>query len=314
MRAVLTSLASLGGAPIANLTPAEARLQPSATDAVLATLVKRGLAPKSTPVGAVSDSMFRANGVDVPIRIYTPPGDGPFPVLVYYHGGGFVLADINTYDAGPRALADKARTIVVSVGYRLAPENRFPAATNDAYAALLWTQANAESFGGDPKRISVGGESAGGNLATVTAMMARDKHTPLPIHELLVYPVTNAAFDTPSYVANANAKPLNRAMMKWFFKYYLRTPADAANPYVSPLRGKLAGLPSATVITDSIDPLMSEGKAYADKLTAAGVRVRYKNYPSVTHEFFGMAAVVPTARAAETFAAEQLATANKAVN
>ena len=313
MQAVLTTLASLGGKPIETLTPIEARLQPTPTDAVNALLVKRGLAPKSMPVGDVSDSMFHANGVDVPIRIYTPPGTGPFPVLVYFHGGGWVIADINTYDAGARALADKAGTIVVSVGYREAPENHFPAAPNDAYAALLWTQANAASIDGDPKRISVGGESAGGNLATVTSMMARDKHTPLPIHELLVYPVTNDAFDTPSYVANADAKPLNAAMMKWFFKHYLRTPKDGANPYVSPLRGTLTGLPSATVITDSIDPLMSEGKAYADKLKAAGIQVAYKNYDGVTHEFFGMGAVVPTAIEAENFAAEQLNAANQAV-
>lgn len=313
MQAVLTTLASLGGKPIETLTPAQARLQPSATDALLKTVVERGMAPKSMPVGDVADSMFHANGVDVPIRIYTPPGTGPFPVLVYFHGGGFVIADINTYDAGPRALADKAGTIVVSVGYRLAPENKFPAAPNDAYAALLWTQKNAASFGGDAKRISVGGESAGGNLATVTSMMARDKNTPLPIHELLIYPVTNDALDTPSYQANANAKPLNRAMMSWFFKYYLRTPADGANPYVSPLRGNLKGLPSATVITDSTDPLMSEGKAYADKLSAAGVQVAYRNYPNVTHEFFGMAAVVPTAKLAQNYAAEQLNAANQAV-
>lgn len=314
MQAVLTELAMLGGKPIETLTPQEARLQPSPTDAVLHLVVRRGMKPASLPVGDVSDTMFHANGADIPVRIYTPAGSGPFPVLVYYHGGGWVIADINTYDASARGLARDAGTIVVSVGYRQAPEHRFPAAADDAYAALQWTMGNASSFNGDPKRVSVGGESAGGNLATVAAMMARDKHTTMPIHELLVYPVTNYAFDTESYRANAMAKPLNRAMMMWFFKYYLRTAADGANPYVSPLRApSLANMPPATVITDQIDPLMSEGKAYADKLKAAGVAVQYRNYDGVTHEFFGMAAVLPQAKAAQAFAASQLRAANHAI-
>lgn len=231
-------------------------------------------------------------------------------MLIYYHGGGWVIADINTYDASCRELAAGAKTIVVSVGYRLAPENKFPAAPNDAYAGLLWTQANAATFNGDPEHISVGGESAGGNLATVTAMMARDKHTKMPIHELLVYPVTNYGFDTVSYKKSATAKPLNAAMMHWFYKYYLRTPQDGTNAYVSPLRGSLAKMPPATVITDQIDPLMSEGKAYADKLSAAGVPVQYRNYNGVAHEFFGMGAFVPQAKQAEAFAIQQLLAAN----
>ena len=310
MRSVLTELAALGGKPIAGLTADEARLQPSAGDAVARVIRQRGIIPPTTPVAEVSDTMFHANGVDVPVRIYRPAGPGPFPVLVYYHGGGWVLASINAYDASCRELAAGARTIVVSVGYRLAPEHHFPAAPNDAYAALLWTQRTASTFGGDAKRVSVGGESAGGNLAAVVSMMARDKGTPAPIHQLLIYPVTNDAFDTASYATNATAKPLNRATMKWFFAHYLRTPADGANPYVSPLRGTFANLPPATVITDQIDPLQSEGKSYAAKLEAAGVPVVYRNYDGATHEFFGMGAVVPQAKAAEGFAAQQLLSAN----
>lgn len=310
MNAVLMELAALGGAPIVPLTPVEARLQPSTADAVARLVQKQGIMPATVAVGDVAEMMFHANNVDIPVRIYTPRGRGPFPVLVYYHGGGWVLADINTYDASCRELAEGAKSIVVSVGYRLAPENKFPAAPDDAYAALLWTQANAASFGGDPNRVSVGGESAGGNLATVAAMMARDQHTKLPTHELLIYPVTNYDFSTPSYLANANAKPLSASMMKWFYHYYLRTPADGKNPYVSPLLGSLAGLPAATVITDSIDPLLSEGEAYAQKLRAAGVPVHYKEYIGVTHEFFSMGAVVPQAKEAEAFAAQELQAAN----
>ena len=312
MQRVLSALAALGGTPIAMLTPNEARLQPGAGDAVKRVIMAEGVVPPTTPVGDVADSSFHANGVDVPVRIYTPPGTGPFPVLVYFHGGGWVLGDLNTYDASCRELAVGGKTIVVSVGYRLAPENKFPAAPNDAYAALLWTQANASTFQGDAKRVSVGGESAGGNLATVTAMMARDKNTTMPIHQLLIYPVTNYGFDTPSYEKNAMAKPLSAAMMHWFFKYYLRSPADGTNPYVSPLRGSVASLPPATVITDQIDPLMSEGKSYADKLKAAGITVHYRNYSGVTHEFFGMGAVVPQAKQAEAFASRELLSANAA--
>ena len=312
MQSVLSELAALGGKPIADLTPDEARLQPSAADAAMRVIQTKGVVPSATAVGDLADTSFHANGVDVPVRIYTPAGTGPFPVLVYYHGGGWVLADINTYDASCRELASGAKTIVVSVGYRLAPENKFPAATNDAYAALLWTQTNASTFGGDSKRISVGGESAGGNLATVVAMMARDKGTPMPIHQLLIYPVTNDAFDTASYKRNATAKPLDLAMMKWFFKYYLPTPADAANPYVSPLRGSVSKLPPATVITDQIDPLQSDGKAYADKLKTGGIPVAYRNFDGVTHEFFGMGAVVSQAKQAEDFASAQLTAANTA--
>lgn len=314
MQQVLSELASLGGKPIETLTPEQARLQPSPADAVTHLLAKRGMRTAPMSVGDVADSTFHANGAVIPIRIYTPSGGGPFPILVYFHGGGWVIANINTYDSSARALADGAKTIVVSVGYRQAPEHRFPAAADDAYAALQWTFEHAAQLHGDAKRVSVGGESAGGNLATVAAMMARDKHTAMPIHELLVYPVTNDAFDTPSYKANAEAKPLNRAMMMWFFKYYLRSPADGENPYASPLRASsLSNMPPATIITAQIDPLMSEGKAYADKLKAAGVPVQYRNYDGVAHEFFGMGSVVPSAKQAEMFASEQLMAANGAV-
>lgn len=245
-----------------------------------------------------------SGGASFPVHIYTPEGKGPFPVMVYYHGGGFVVADTKVYDASPRALATMANAIMVAVDYRQAPEHRFPAAPNDAFTAYQWTIEHAREFNGDPTRVAVGGESAGGNLATVVSMMARDRKATLPVHQLLVYPVVNGDMNTPSYKRNANAKPLNKAMMAWFFKHY---GGDAKNPYALPMKAaSLAGLPPATIIAAEIDPLLSEGKSYADKLKKDGVAVSYKEYKGVTHEFFGMGAVVPAAKQAQQFAADAL--------
>ncbi len=170
MKAVLDELAGLGGKPIETLLPAEARLQPSAADAVKSLLKKQGKPITPEPVGKVEDATIPGPSGPIPARIYTPAGDGPFPVLVYWHGGGWVIADLNTYDASPRALANAAGCIVVSCHYRQAPEHRFPAASDDAIAAYQWVLANAPGFGGDPARVAVAGESAGGNLAAVTAL------------------------------------------------------------------------------------------------------------------------------------------------
>lgn len=303
MQKVLDALASLGGKPIETLTPEEARKQPTPADAVKKVLsdMHKSTAPEAGVT--VKDMSVPVDGGSVPIHIYTPEGKGPFPVMVYYHGGGFVIADTKVYDASPRALAKMAKAIMVSVDYRQAPEHKFPTAANDAYAAYIWTTQHAKEFNGDPMRVAVGGESAGGNLATVVSMMARDKKAQMPVHELLVYPVVDNNMMTPSYQRNANAKPLNKPMMAWFFKHYA---ADPANPYALPIKGKLAGLPPATIVAAEIDPLESEGKSYADKLKAAGVPVAYKQYSGVTHEFFGMGAVVPKAKDAEQYAADAL--------
>lgn len=307
MQKVLNALASLGGKPIETLTPEEARKQPTPADAVKRVLQQEGKSTSPEAVADVKDMTIPGPIGEIPIHIYTPKGKGPFPVMVYYHGGGWVIADTKTYDASPRALANGANAIIVAVDYHQAPENKFPAAADDAYAAYTWVTQHAQEFNGDPLRVAVGGESAGGNLATVVAMMARDKKAPLPVYQLLVYPITNNDFTTASYVANADAKPLNRAMMQWFFKHYLAKAEDGENPYVSPMKAKsLKGLPPATVITAEIDPLMSEGKAYADRLKSEGVKVSYQNFTAVTHEFFGMAAVVPKAKQAEEKASADL--------
>ena len=306
MQKVLDALKSLDGKPMETLTPEEARKQPTPADAVKKVMEQQGKSTTPDPSITVKDMNIPGPLGEIPVHIYTPPGAGPFPIMVYFHGGGFVIADTKIYDASPRALAKGANAIMVAVDYHRAPEHKFPAAPNDAYAAYTWVLQHAKEFNGDPSRVAVGGESAGGNLAAVVSMTARDKKAALPIHQLLVYPVTNNDMDNASYKTNAQAKPLNKAMMQWFFKYYA-TPQDGTNPYAVPMKAEtLKGLPSATVITDEIDPLRTEGKEYADRLKKDGVAVAYKDYKGVTHEFFGMGAVVPEAKKAEDFAAGEL--------
>jgi acetyl esterase len=307
MQKVLDALASLGGKPIETLTPEEARKQPTPADAVKKVMQDMGKSTEPDASVTVKDMTIPGPAGEIPVHVYTPKGKGPFPVMVYYHGGGFVIADTKTYDASPRALAKMAKAIMVAVDYHQAPENKFPAAANDAYAAYSWVREHAGEINGDPKRIAVGSESAGGNLATVVSMMARDKKEALPLHQLLVYPVVNSDMNTPSYQRNENAKPLNKAMMGWFFKHYSAKEEDGNNPYAVPMKAStLKGLPSATIIAAEIDPLLSEGKAYAERLKKDGVKVTYKEYTGVTHGFFGMGAVVPKAMDAEKLAADQL--------
>ena len=306
MKAVLDQLSSMGGKPAETLTPVEARKQPTPADAVKALLQKQGKSTAPEAVEKVEDRSIPGPGGQIPIRIYMPKGTGPFPVVLYIHGGGWVFADLNTYDSSPRALANAAGAVVVSTHYRQGPENKFPAAHNDVYAAYQWVRSNATYLKGDPGRISVVGESAGGNMALGVALMARQKGGPMPVYLGLIYPVAQTGFDTPSYRENANAKPLNRAMMQWFFKNAAR-PGDAKNPLLAlTTEANLKGLPPTTIITAQIDPLRSEGKELADKMMAAGVPVAYRNYAGVTHEFFGMGAVVDKAKEAVNVVANEL--------
>jgi acetyl esterase len=304
MQAVLDALASLNGKPVETLSPQEARKQPTPADAVKKVLVSKGQSAEPDDSVTLKTQKISGPNGDFPIHIYTPKGNGPFPVMVYYHGGGFVIADSKVYDATPRALAKGAQAIMVSVDYHQAPEHKFPAAPNDAYAAYQWVLKNAKDFNGDPKRVAVGGESAGGNLATVVSLMARDKKETLPVHQLLVYPVVDGDMTRPSYKKNADAKPLSKPMMAWFFKHYA---GDPTNPYALPIKAKsLKGLPPTTVIAAEIDPLLSEGKDYADRLKKDDVKVTYKEYKGVTHEFFGMGLVVGKAKDAQEFAVNEL--------
>lgn len=297
--------------PIPHLEPFTARMLPGINTAAKTALshhpVSRAVTPDPLPVGKVSHHVIPGPAGEILLRVYTPEGEGPFPVLVYFHGGGFVIFNLDTYDSTCRALCDAARCVVVSVAYHQAPEQPFPAAPNDAFAAYQWVLNHAASIGGDPERVAVGGESAGGNLAAVTTLMARDQGVRLPVFQMLIYPMTNAAFDTPSYEEHADAIPLNKSMMQWFWGHYLKNPADAQNPYASPLRAEsLTGLPPALVVTAEVDPLRSEGEAYVQRLQDDGVPVTHHHYDGVMHEFFSMPAVIAKAKQAVTDAALHL--------
>jgi len=306
MQAVLDELASFNAPPLETTIPEVGRQLPTLTNAVISLLSKQSK-PVVEPVGKVEHKIIEGPGGQLLMRVYTPQGSGPFPVLVYYHGGGWVIADLDTYDGSCRALTNAAKCVVVSVAYRQAPEHRFPAAVDDAYAAYQWVVNNAATIGGDPNRIAIGGESAGGNLATVTSILARDNGVRLPVYQLLIYPVTDFSLSTPSFVENAAAKPLNTPMIKWFGSYYLRGDADKKDFRASPiLAASLRGLPPASVITADIDPLRDDGEAYKTRLLESGVKVAGARYTGVTHEFFGTAAVVDTAKQALSDAAYSL--------
>ncbi|WP_295226177.1 alpha/beta hydrolase [uncultured Brevundimonas sp.] len=310
MQKVLDELATLGGKPIETLSPEDARQQPTPTDAVKSLLRKDGKDPSDDMGVKTSDITIPGAARPIQARIYKPHDhseDKLHPVVVYFHGGGFVIADLDVYDGGPRGVSKMADVIVVSVHYRQAPEHHFPAAHDDALAAYRWVLENAQTFRGDPQKVAVMGESAGGNLAIGVSMMARDAGLPAPKHQVLVYPVAGVDMDNESYVENADAKPLNKPMMKWFVKHIFANEADAQDPRINIVeKANLSGLPSTTVICAEIDPLRTEGEMLAEKLEQAGVDVRHKTFNGSTHEFFGMAAVVPDAAAAQTFAAHEL--------
>ncbi len=307
MQAVLDQLATLGAKPLETLTPEQARAQASPADAVKAVLEAQDKATTPEPVAKVEDSSFPGPAGAVPIRIYTPEGSGPMPVILYIHGGGWVIANLDTYDSSPRALANAAKAIVVSTHYRQGPENKFPAAHEDTLAAYKWLLANAARLGGDAKQIAVVGESAGGNLAANIAIAARDQKLQAPVAQVLVYPIANNDMNSPSYIENATAKPLSKPAMEWFVEHAFNAPTETADPRIAlAKRTDLTGLPPATIILAQIDPLRSDGEAYADALRKAGVPATLQQYDGVTHEFFGMAAVVDKAKQAQQFVGEKL--------
>lgn len=299
---------SLGPKAIEKLSVEEARKQPTVADAVNALLKQQGKStdPEQLVPGVKSvDRTIAGAAGQIPARVYTPDGAGPFPVIVYFHGGGWVIADKQVYDGGARGLAKAANAVVVSVDYRQAPEHKFPAAWDDALAAYKWVAANAASIKGDPKKLALAGESAGGNLAVATAIAARDAGVQAPLHVVSVYPVAQTSLNTESYIENAIAKPLNRAMVKWFVDKTF-TKADLKDPRISLVDANLKGLPPVTIINARIDPLRSDGFRLANALKKAGVSVERKEYEGVAHEFFGAAAVLQKAKEAQDYAGARL--------
>ena len=307
MTEVLSAYGKLSPIPIEKTTPAIAKAAPTLATAVEVVLHKDNK-PEPAFTGTTQElSIDVGDGHKVDAIAYIPAGDGPFPTILYIHGGGWVIGSIKSYDATPRALCEMTKATVISTEYRQAPENKFPTAHDDTQSVYRWTLANAAQYKGDPKKVAVAGESVGGNMAAEICVYAKEKGLQMPVHQLLVYPVVGYDFETKSYQDNETTKPLSAEGMKWFFSYYLNKPEEGNDPRVNLLQVKdVSGLPPATIIAAEIDPLLTEGKTYADKLQAAGVKVQYKGYDGVTHEFFSMGAVIDESKQAEEFAAEQL--------
>jgi acetyl esterase/lipase len=324
MRALLTALSALGGKPIETLTPAEARAQPTMTDAVNALLKKRGQETGVTNVPDVPgvtkpardvttvDSIIPGpKGTELHAILYTPTGPGPFPAIVFLHGGGWVIGSPESYDAGARGLAKGVQAVVISVNYRLAPENRFPAAFDDALAAYRWAASTIGRWRGDPRRLALAGEGAGGTIALATAISSAEAGLTRPKAVIAVYPLTQTGSATESYVDSANARPLNKAMIAWFLRNTLSTESDKTDPRLDLIHAKLSLLPSVTIINAQIDPLRSDGTMLEEALRQANVPVTRREYEGVTHDFFEAAAVLPEAKKAQSFAVDQLKEAFK---
>jgi acetyl esterase len=301
VRAVLEAGEAAGLPAMDTLSPAEARLL--AIDAL------KIFGGPAAEVARVENLTAPHPERPIPVRVYTGANEGLKPCLVYFHGGGWVVCNLDTHDAVCRAIARRAGAVVVSVDYRLSPEHKFPAAVEDCYAAVTWVAANAAKLGVDPGRIAVGGDSAGGNLATVMCLKSRDEGGPPLALQILVYPVTNlAAFDTPSYAEFAEGHYLTRADMEWFRGHYLAHQEDARHPHASPLLAEdLRGLPPALVITAECDPLRDEGEAYAKRLAEAGVGTTCTRYAGMVHPFFSLGGALRQGRRAVEQAAAALA-------
>ncbi|MEJ7646978.1 MAG: alpha/beta hydrolase [Chryseolinea sp.] len=306
MQTVIEAHDSLGPKPLNTLSAVQARKQPSPADAAMAVINKYEIQIPTPKVDTTGQSI-PVKGGSIHARVYTPQtGKDSYPIIVYYHGGGWVIATIDTYNASAQALAEQAEAVVVAVEYRKGPEHKYPTAHADAFAAYKWTLANAATIKGDTSKVALVGESAGGNLAIAVSMMARDAKIKLPDHQVAIYPIADNNTASESYVKYAEAKPLNKAGMEWFFKQYLANASQGSKSNIALVKADLANLPSTTIIGAEIDPLQSEGKLLADKLEAAKVPTTYKLYSGVTHEFFGMALVVPEAKDAQELVVKEI--------
>lgn len=292
VKSLLEAMATADGPSISDLPPVQGR--------EMYRLMHQDLA--KVDLHEVSD---RSAG-GIPIRIYRPDAGDAKPCLVFFHGGGWVIGDLDTHDAPCRMLAKESGYVVIAVDYRLAPEHPYPTPLDDGYNAFCWIHENAQQLGIDPNKLAVGGDSAGGNMAAVVCLRARDESGPPIQHQLLIYPVTNAAMDTESYQDNGEGYMLTRSTMSWFFDHYL-VEQDRQQPFVSPLLASdLGRLPPATVFTAEFDPLRDEGEAYGKRLEQAGVRTLIKRFDGQIHGFFTMTDAMPEALEAVSFAAQAL--------
>ena len=279
-------------APLETLTPQQARAR-------FEELAEARRQMAREPVDQVRDLKIPGPAGEISIRVYSPKSQTPSPALVYFHGGGWVLGDLESHDHVCRALANSASCVVLSVDYRLAPEHKFPAAVHDSYAATVWIADHADDLGIDVSRIAVGGDSAGGNLAAVVSQIARDSGGPKLVFQLLIYPGTDMMMNLPSVDENADGPLLTKAAMHWFVDNYLNGEEDRTNPLASPLlASSLKDLPPAFIITAECDPLRDEGEAYALRLEEAGVPVDVEQYEGMPHGFFSFGAVLDGGRRA----------------
>lgn len=288
-KAFLDMLAAAGGKPLEQLPVAEARQQ---------SMALMELGGPIEPMAEVENRTVPGPGGPIPVRVYRPvQGDG-CPAFIYFHGGGFVICNLDTHDRECRSLAKASGCTVISVDYRLAPEHKFPAAVDDAYAATAYIAQHASEFRVDPERIAVGGDSAGGTLATVVTMLARDRGGPRLKFQLLVYPLVDVEDRSPSMQEYEKDHFLTRESMDWFLAHYLR-PEDRKHPHVSPMNASnLRDLPPAMILTAECDPLRDQGEAYARKLQAAGVPVELKRYEGMIHPFLNLLGILDTAKVA----------------
>lgn len=301
MKAFLDQMAAVPGPKMWDVSPADARLMFNA--------MMQLVGPQDVPIGKVQNLTMPGPGGEIALRSYTPvaaKGEN-LPTLVYFHGGGYVIGNLDAIDGLCRMLANDSGARVISVDYRLAPESKFPAAIEDSYAALCWIEANAAHLGVDANRLAVGGDSAGGGLAAVVCQMAKEKGAPKLAFQMLLFPVTQIGGETRSLREFAQGYFLERATLDWFFSHYLPADADRTDPRISPLLAKdVSGLPSAYVMLGGFDPLHDEGLAYAEKLRAAGVSATIADYPDLVHDFIYMQAVLPQAPEAMKAAAGAL--------
>ena len=304
--AMLEQLAAAGGPSIDEMAPADARAMYRALQPL----------PEDLPVGSVENRSVPGPGGPVPVRIYRPEGAGPFPLHLQFHGGGWVIGDLDTHDGDCRELCRLANVMVIAVDYRLAPEHPYPAAAEDCYAVTAWAHANAAELGARPGPWSVGGDSAGGNLAAVVSLMAKEQvagefGVPEINLQLLIYPVTDAAMETVSYRDNGDGYMLTAQGMRWFWDQYCPEPSTRFEAWASPMQAPdLGGLPPAHVMTAEFDPLRDEGEAYARRLEEAGVAVECTRYPGLIHGFFSQARLIDAARPAVEAAAGALRAAH----